>query len=193
MCDTNAIIFLAMKTARIKSRNGPFLLESTDSRISQTHEKVSSYRQKGVQTVITKTVLSEFGSDKVRRIVDEKCHFLNYAQRAFVIHKVLKKRDEILLRFASRDIPREELKEFFEKVMVFYKDPKKGLILEELSRKKGRGDILPEYGDRIILSECCWLKDKEKKEIIFITDDGDFIEFAKDIQNTFGVRVESIL
>lgn len=186
-----------MKTAKIKrgrKKDDFFLMEHVDVRVSRAHDKVAGYRQKGIQVKITKTILDEFNHDKTRKIVDEKCHFLNFAQREFMINQILNKKKEIISRFGQYFvINAEDIRNLLESVTDFYSDPAKEGKLEELRKRKGVKHVLPEPNDRIILAECCFLKNTENKDMILLTDDGHFTEFSQEIKNSFSIAIDAIL
>jgi hypothetical protein len=52
--------------------------------------------------------------------------------------------------------------------------------------------LLPEYSDMVILSEAIVLKRSTGKDIYFISKDGHFCEFSKEIGNVFSVKVKHL-
>ncbi len=185
-----------MKTAKIKRgrrKRDLFLLENIDSRITIAHDKISNYRQKGVQTKMTKTILNEFDRNKIRTIVDEKCYFLNYAQRMHVINQILKKKKEIISRFEPHfDIAPDDTREMLGNVIAFYTNPDIKQKLEEIKKRKRSRHTLPSPNDRIILAECCFIKKLKKKKIILLTDDAHFTAFSSEIKKKFNIEIDSI-
>lgn len=196
VCDTNTLVFLSMKTARIKksrSKRDMFSLENVDSRVTSAHERFSSCRQRGIETRTTKTALREFNKRAVRRIIDQRCGFLNFAHRAHIIGQVLKKRKDVLSKLLPHiSFTESELAGVIKEVTDFYSEPDKKEKLEELSRKKRRKSLLPEPNDIRILSECILLKRKESRNITLLTDDGDFTHFTKEIKERFGVGIDRV-
>ncbi len=183
-----------MKTAKIKTGRGKdyFFLENIDSRIPSSHKKISDYRQKRIETGLTTTILNEFTPDKIRRIVDEKCWSFNFAKRMHIINQINIKKREIIEKFSLHDINTNEIKELLQDVSNFYTNPARKQALEDLSRRKGRKFLLPGPNDRTILAECCHLQ-KNYKQIILVTDDGDFTNFGEEIKKVFGVIIDRIV
>lgn len=186
-----------MKTAKIKrsrKKRDFFLLEHVDVRVSVTHDKLVGYRQKGIPLKTTKTILDEFNHDKTRRITDEKCHFLNFAQREFLIRQILKEKEKIISKFSPYfNIKTSDIRDLLKNVTDFYQDPKKKDRLEKLRKRKGVTYFLPEPNDKTILAECCHLKGSERKDITLLTDDGHFTEFSREIKNDFDIEIDAIL
>ena len=171
-----------------------FLLENLDTRIYTAHEKVSSYRQRGVQTKITKTVMDESGENKIRKIVDERCGFLNYAQRAHIINQVLEKRKEIISRFGPHfNISIGEIREACEKITAFYMAPEIKSGLEEIMKRKGSRYLLPSPNDVKLLAECCFIRNSENKKVILLTDDSHFTGFSSRIKKEFDIEIDSVV
>ncbi len=185
-----------MKTAKIKRgrrKRGLFLLENVDSRIAITHEKISSYRQRGIQTKMTKTILNEFDENKVRKIVDEKCYFLNFAQRMHIIKQILKKKKEIISRFGSCfNIGPDDIKEMLESITAFYMSPDIKQKLEEVKERKRSRYLLPSPNDMTILAECCFIKNLKRERTILLTDDAHFTAFSYEIKKRFDIGIDPI-
>jgi len=167
-----------MKTARIKKGGKDFFLENMDSRISIAHEKVSGYRQKGVPVKITGTVLKESEFSKIRMVVQKKYGFLIYLQRKLLLDQILSKRMEIISRIEPHfEINEDDIRETYKSIVSFYASPDIRKELEEIKKKKESAYLMPSESDIRLLAECCFIRDKESKEVILITDDSHFTEF----------------
>ena len=66
---------------------------------------------------------------------------------------------------------------------------KKKLIA--LQRKKKRSSILPGENDMKILAEAAALA--ENNDIVFVTDDGDYLEFKEELEKKLHIRICEVL
>ena len=196
ICDTNSLIFLSMKSAKIKKsrkKKDMFHLENVDTRIYTAHNKFSHYRQQGIEVKTTTTILKEFDQNKIRKIVDEKFHFFNFAQRMHIIKQIWKKRSEIISKISPPiNADTRDVREIFEEVKKFYSEPDKEQKLIEISNQKKRRNTLPETNDMIILSECHFTKKTRKIKVILLTNDSDFTEFCAEIKSRFDIEIDPI-
>lgn len=186
------MIFECMFNVDIKvTKTKSIKLNHWDSRIEAAHEKISNYRQKQIDIRITKTVENEF-SNALLRVLDEfsGTRDLRPVQKLFLSNKVSSRRLNIISKLKPIDVNYDQ--RIFKNVEDFYvKLSKTDDRLERIRIEKGRKDILPEDGDRRLLMEAIVLKNSGK-DMTILTSDSDFLEFTREIFDTFRIKIESI-
>jgi hypothetical protein len=182
-----------MKTAKINRGSGRFLLDNIDSRISIAHNKISSYRQQGIEIAVIKAVAEEFTERKAREIIDGKCQSLKYSQRMHIINQVLEKRSEILQKFGQyTPAEKVEMSLLQNEVSAFYSSAENRPVLEEIMKRKQSRHLMPSPNDIKLLAGCCAAKRDGFARVILLSDDSHFTGFSPKIMEKFGVEIEGL-
>lgn len=176
--DANACIFellYRVRNQKIKIHNKLHLIDISkkDSRVENTHQKFSWYRQNGIQIFITNTIeeellkIDKISYTRLREILPYADHFT--VER---IIRQMKKEWETLLQNKVITIFRERFSEdLFNQIKDSFKNWEKELTTEEREEfKKKRKPTLPEDADIQIISECVLMKD----QIHLLTNDLHF-------------------
>jgi len=154
---------------------------------------VGECKQKKVQIVITETVKEE-SDQKLLRAVNryfDKAGIFSHPLRFQVFLKCRKRLIDlfqyckcITVSNPKVDIVRNIYKEFAKKPSLRDK-------LVKLKEKKKRHSILPSETDMKILAEAATLA--ENNNVVFITDDGDYLEFKDELEKKLHIRICAVL